>query len=460
MFKLNQLVQSLRQQKCSSRDLVEQCLEQIESPEGEGARALLTVYKERAQDQADHIDGMRKKGWKLPDHNGIPITIKDLFDTQGEVTRAASHVLDDQAPAKADAPVVTSLRNAGFIILGKANMTEFAFSGLGINAHYGTPRNPYDRLVQDDSFPVVTGRIPGGSSSGGAVSVSDGMAAATIGTDTGGSCRIPAAFCGIVGYKPTASRVSTAGAVPLSKSLDSIGPLANSVDCCRRLDTIISGTYPTIEHEPEYTADGLRIGVLKGYATENLDDTVATNFYAALSRLLGARVHLNDLTIRELEQFPTISRKGSIVGAEAYAWHQKYLKQYSNRYDPWVKARIEVSANQTAADYIDLLNFREWIKGKVAHYAATYDALALPTVQIIPPTMASLTDNEDSIAINQLCLKNTAIGNMLDHPAISIPCHEAGSAPTGFMLMATRCDDDARLLAIADSLESIIRVPA
>jgi len=288
MYELNQLAQSLQRQTCSSRELVERCLSAIEMPGGEGSHALLTVYREQALDLADHIDRARIKGWSLPTYSGIPITIKDLFDTQGEVTRAGSHVLDEQAPAVADAPIVAALRNAGFIIIGKTNMTEFAFSGLGMNAHYGTPRCPFDRAAQDNSFPVMPGRIPGGSSSGGAVSVSDAMAAATIGTDTGGSCRIPAAFCGIVGFKPTSSRVSTEGAVPLSTTLDSIGPLANTVDCCQTLDRILSNT--TRERpEPRRTATGLRIGVLKGLTTDTMDDSVATNFYAALARLSAAK---------------------------------------------------------------------------------------------------------------------------------------------------------------------------
>src|SRR5947209_7127231 len=206
-----------------SRGLTEECLARIENKAGEGQRTFLKVHAEAALAAADFHDRMRASGAAVSRFAGIPISIKDLFDIAGDVTTAGTMVLRDAAPAAADAPAVARLRAAGFVAIGRTNMTEFAFSGIGINPHYGTPLSPYDRKAR---------RIPGGSSSGAAVSVSDGMAIGAIGTDTGGSCRIPAALCGVVGFKPTAARVPKQGAFPLSITLDSIGPVAASVACC------------------------------------------------------------------------------------------------------------------------------------------------------------------------------------------------------------------------------------
>src|SRR5436305_7181670 len=177
------------------------------------------------------MDGLRRVKAAPSRYAGIPVSIKDLFDIKGQVTRAGSRALDDSPPAEADAPVVARLRRAGFVVIGRTNMTEFAYSGIGINPHFGTPKGIWQRGA---------GHVPGGSSSGGAVSVADGMAHAALGTDTGGSCRIPAAWNGIVGFKPTQRRVPLDGAVPLSTTLDSIGPIARTVKCCAVLDAVLA----------------------------------------------------------------------------------------------------------------------------------------------------------------------------------------------------------------------------
>lgn len=445
MSNLVDMSRKLARGKVTSRELVDRCLSAIADSEGEGSRAFLTVYEERAKAEADHIDQARTKGLHVPSFAGIPISIKDLFDVAGEVTRAGSRVLDEEAAAAVDCVVVSRLRRAGFVLLGKTNMTEFAYSGLGMNTHFGTPLNPYDR---------PSGRIPGGSTSGGAVSVADGMAAATIGTDTGGSCRIPAAFCGIVGFKSTSARVPRQGAFPLSKTLDSIGPLANSVSCCAVLDSVLSGGEGV--DEESFPEIGLRIGVLEGYVTEKLDDHVAASYQTALARLSSRGVTLKPITINELGELPHINRNGGLVGADAYAWHRTYLESRAEHYDPWVRARFEAGKAQSAADYIELIEQRARLIAVVRKKAHMFDALALPTVQITPPTIASLSDPELSNPINLLCLRNTAVGNFLDRPAISIPCHELGTAPVGFMLMADT-GQDRRLLAIARGVEYAIR---
>src|SRR5215212_3135370 len=270
--------------KPSSRDRLEQALTQINDPKGEGVRACLTVYADSARQAADAADARAKTGKPLGALDGVIVSIKDLFDVKGEVTRAGSRVLANEGlVATADAPVVARLRAAGAVIVAKTNMTEFAFSGVGHNPHYGTPGNPADR-----------GRVPGGSSSGAAVAVADGMCEIAIGTDTGGSTRIPAALCGIVGFKPSKYRVPTEGAFPLSFTLDSVGPLARTVADCAKADAVMAG-------DPAWTIDpaplgGLRLGIPQGLPLENLDGAVAPRFQQALKILGAAGVRLSDET--------------------------------------------------------------------------------------------------------------------------------------------------------------------
>src|SRR5881227_952615 len=228
---LAKLAEELESGRTTSRKLVEACLAKIADPAGEGQRAFIHVDMDAALAAADAMDGLRKVKAAPSRYAGIPVSIKDLFDIKGQVTRAGSRALDDSAPAEADAPVVARLRAAGFVVIGRTNMTEFAYSGIGINPHYGTPKGAWQRSA---------GHVPGGSSSGAAVSVVDGMAHAALGTDTGGSCRIPAAWNGIVGFKPTQRRVPLDGAVPLSTTLDSIGPIARTVKCCAVLDAVLA----------------------------------------------------------------------------------------------------------------------------------------------------------------------------------------------------------------------------
>src|SRR5947199_2326760 len=235
----------------SCRDRLEQALARIGDPKGEGARACLTVYTEAAHAAADAADARANSGISLGPLDGAIVTIKDRFDVTGEPTRAGSRIMADAPPAKADAPVVRRLRAAGAVIVAKTNMTEFAFSGGGANPHYGTPGNPADRA-----------RIPGGSSSGAAVAAADGMCQIAIGTDTGGSTRIPAALCGIVGFKPSQWRVPTTGAYPLSYMLDSVGPLARTVADCAGADAVLAGQESApLEPTP---VPGLRLGVPQG----------------------------------------------------------------------------------------------------------------------------------------------------------------------------------------------------
>lgn len=438
---LSELAAGLSKGWLHSADLVADALDQIAGAEGQNGTVMLATYADQARAQAALTDAARARGLPLPKFAGIPLTIKDVFDVAGETTRAGSRVLDIQPPASADATIVRRLRRAGFVVIGKTNMTEFAYSGLGINAHFGTPRNPHDRVVS---------RIPGGSSSG---SVASGIVPASIGTDTGGSCRIPAAFCGIVGFKPTSGRVPTQGTIPLSRSLDCIGPLANSVSCCAQLDSVLSGGVGA--DVAPFPANGLRLCVLGGYASDHIDAEVGKAYEAALSRLSVAGVRLFPLTIAELADLPGINAKGGIVGAEAYAWHAPFIDARADHYDPWILERFSAGRSQSARDYIAVIEARSAMQASVAERLANFDAAILPTVQIIAPSLASLADNADSVAANLLCLRNTAIANFLDLPAITIPCQKPGQPAVGAMLFG-RKGDDQRLLSVARGLETII----
>src|SRR5438128_1844348 len=274
--------------RTTARKLVEECLARIADPAGEGARTFIHVDKDAALAAADAMDRLRKANAAPSPYAGIPVSIKDLYDIKGQVTRAGSRALEDSAPAEADAPVVARLKRAGFIVIGRTNMTEFAYSGIGINPHYGTPKSAWNRSV---------GHVPGGSSSGAAVSIADGMAFGALGTDTGGSCRIPAAYNGIVGYKPTQRRVPLDGGVPLSFSLDSFGPLANSVACCATLDAVLAAE-PATPIQPRPIM-GLRLAVPTTVALDELDDAVAKTFDRALQRLSKAGTLIEHVEVPE-----------------------------------------------------------------------------------------------------------------------------------------------------------------
>jgi aspartyl-tRNA(Asn)/glutamyl-tRNA(Gln) amidotransferase subunit A len=430
----------------ASRDLVENCLSRIANPEGagEGRRAFLKVHTEQARAAAGFHDQSRRHGAAASPFSGIPISIKDLFDIAGDVTTAGSTVLGDAASAPRDAIAVARLKAAGFVPIGRTNMTEFAFSGLGINPHYGTPLNAYDRK---------TGRIPGGSSSGAAVSVTDGMGYAALGTDTGGSCRIPAALCGLVGFKPTANRVPLDGAVPLSSSLDSIGPIAPSVACCAALDAVLSGEQPG--DLPAFPLEGLRLAVPQTLVLDGVDATVGAAFAAALSRLSQTGARIVDIPLRELGELPHINRLGGFGAAESYAFHRSLIERKHDQYDPRVVSRILRGSEQSAADYIDLVHARADFIRRLGAIMAPYDALLMPTVPVIAPPLGAFDVQDTYRDINLLMLRNPTIANFIDGCSISIPCHRAGDAPVGLMLIGPS-NGDARLLAIAAAIEGLV----
>lgn len=425
--------------------LTEQALSRIADPAGEGATAFISVYQDQALAAARASDILRAAGLARSALEGIPISIKDLFDYKGDVTRGASALLKDAPAATSNATLVDRLQAAGAIIVGRTNMTEFAFSGIGINPHYGTPRAPWDR---------EHGRIPGGSSSGAGVSVSDGMAVAAIGTDTGGSIRIPAAFCGITGFKPTADRIPAEGVMPLSHSLDSSGPLARSVECCALVDAVLSG-----EPEPTLTRldpKQLRFIAPTNYVLNQADDKVKTDFAAALAKLKAQGVHIDEVEIPELDQLPYINRTGGFVCAEAWFYHQENIEQHEDLYDPRVASRILRGKSQTSADYIELQQTRQQWIAQMEALLASYDGMLMPTTPLLPPTIAELVADEDEFfRANGLILRNPAIVNFLNGCALSLPCHAADTAPVGFMIAAPAYHD-SELLNVGHTIESLL----
>jgi aspartyl-tRNA(Asn)/glutamyl-tRNA(Gln) amidotransferase subunit A len=440
------LADDLAHGRTSARKLVEECLARIADPAGEGQRAFIHVDKDAALGAADAMDHLRKASAAPSRFAGIPVSIKDLFDIKGQVTRAGSRALQDSPPAEADAPVVARLRAAGLVVIGRTNMTEFAYSGIGINPHFGTPKSVWQRNV---------GHVPGGSSSGAAVSIADGMAYGALGTDTGGSCRIPAAYNGIVGYKPTQRRVPLDGGVPLSSSLDSFGPLANSVACCAALDAVLAGEGITpIKPRP---IKGMRLAVPTTVALDDLDDAVAKTFDRALQTLSKAGALIDHIEVPEFLDVGVMNAKGGFAAAESFAWHRYLITSKGDIYDPRVYVRILRGEAITAADYIDLLNARRSLISRIATRLAPYDALVMPTTANTPPRIANLADDKAFATANLRSLRNCTLINMIDGCAISLPAHREGEVPVGLMLAAAG-GADRRIFELAAAMEGVIRV--
>lgn len=442
---LEMLAQSLESGAVTSVALVEDALAQVHDASGQGSRVYTQLFEAQALDAARASDLLRGAGLKRSAIDGVVISVKDLFDVSGQVTRAGSVVLADAAVATSDAVVVARLRAAGAIVLGTTNMTEFAFSGLGLNPHYGTPLAPFERAV---------GRIPGGSSSGAAVSVSDGMAAAAIGTDTGGSVRIPSAFCGLVGFKPSAQRNPKQGTIPLSTSLDSIGPLGHRVTCCAWLDAVMSG-------EPISTPNARSVSSLilakpKQVVFDEVEPIVLQTFVQACEVLQQAGAKIVEIDVPEFSEWQSIHARSGLVAAEAWAWHQHLIAEKGDRYDPRVLNRLLLGEHIQAGAYIEAIHRRQdWVKRLNARTHA-FDALIYPTVAVIAPLLAPLIESDVLYGkTNALVLRNTAIMNYFDACSLSLPCHVTGQAPVGLML-STRSGQHTHLLDIGLACEQVL----
>jgi aspartyl-tRNA(Asn)/glutamyl-tRNA(Gln) amidotransferase subunit A len=441
MWTVAQLCADLAAGRTSSRELVEQALARIAERSGEGERAFLKVYAQSARAEADHADRLRRAGVRRSAIDGLPISLKDLFDVAGDTTRAGSRILADAPPAARDAAAVARLRAAGALFIGRTNMVEFAFGGVGLNPHYGTPRNPYDRK---------TGRVPGGSTSGGAVAQADGMCVMALGSDTRGSIRGPAALCGLVGFKPTAGRVPREGAFPLSFTLDSVGPIANSVACCAAYDAVLAG-------EPggelaTLAVKGLRLMLPRSSAIEDLDSPVGKAFDAALARLSRAGALVTETAVPAFNRQGEYFKGGGFAGAEAFHIHRPYFERLSE-YDPRVGKRIVMGKELSASDYLGFADLRAAFMREIQALAAPFDAIVMPTVACVAPTIAeaSATD-DDYFRWNMRILRNPGLINFLDGCAVSLPCHERGTAPVGLMVCGI-AGSDRHVLAVAAAIE-------
>jgi aspartyl-tRNA(Asn)/glutamyl-tRNA(Gln) amidotransferase subunit A len=441
MWTVAQLAADLDAGRTSSRELAEQALTRIGDRAGEGGRAFLKVYADAARADADYADRLRKAGVRRSRVDGLPVSLKDLFDVAGDVTRAGSRIRAEARNAERDAPAVARLRAAGAVFIGRTNMVEFAFGGLGLNPHYGTPKNPYDRKA---------GRVPGGSSSGAAVAQADGMAVMSLGSDTRGSVRGPAALCGVTGWKPTANRVPREGAFPLSFTLDSVGPLANSVACCAAYDAILSG-------EPDaglarMEAKGLRLLLPRSSALDDLDPTVADFFQAALSKLSQAGAVISERPVPQFDRQTEYFKGGGYAGVEAYHIHRANAERIGE-YDPRVGKRILLGQSLTASDYLAFGDLRAQFIGAIQALVAGFDAIVMPTVPCIAPTIAEVDATDEAyFRWNMRVLRNNGLINFLDGCAASVPCHEPGGAPVGLMVCGL-AGSDRHTLAAAAAIE-------
>jgi aspartyl-tRNA(Asn)/glutamyl-tRNA(Gln) amidotransferase subunit A len=434
-----QLAQALRSRDVSAATVTDQCLAVI-ADRNPSLNAFITVLAEHAREQARHADAEIAAGRYRGLLHGVPISLKDLIDVQGTPTTAASKVREGHI-ATADAAVVTKLREAGAIIIGKTNLHEFALGTTNEDSAFGPARHPLDPA-----------RSPGGSSGGSAASVLAGMAYASIGSDTGGSIRIPSAVCGLVGLKPTIGEVSTAGIVPLSATLDHVGPLCRSVEDAAIVYDVLRGTTPD-EHETRRGAKGFRLGVLRGYFTAVLDPQVVSAFERASARLRDEGVTLGDADIPHAGDIAPIYVH--IVLSEAAAYHAKTLESHGDAYTANVRQRLELGRYILAEDYVRALRGREMLMTEVDAALAGCDGLLLPAVPIpahkIGVSMVRIGGAEESI--RNLTLRQTQLFNVTGHPAITVPC---GTTPAGLPIGAQlvgRRGDTAGLLTLARALE-------
>ena len=428
----------------SSRALTEESLARATDPQGQGKVVFTKLFAEEARSVAEAVDKMLAAGTDLSGLCGLPISVKDLFDVRNDVTTAGAVALRQFPSASADATVIARLKRAGAVILGKTNMTEFAYSGVGINRHYGTPVNPYDSRAR---------LIPGGSSSGGAVSVADGMVLAAIVSDTGGSARIPAALCGLTGFKPTQKRIPLDGVFPLSPSLDSIGTIARTVDCCAIVDNVLAAGEPGELTPPKLSAQTFTVP--QNYVLDGLDSHVVKTFDSALQKLSSAGATIVEARLPELDEIASANAKGGFPAAESFAFHRRLGADFG-AYDPLVLERILAGQSMTAAEYLDLREARVSLISRFRTAYARIDWILCPTVPIVAPPIRRLqSDPEEYRRVNRLLLRNPSIANFLDQCRLTLPCHEPGGAPVGLMHIGPS-GQDRSLLSIGRATETVL----
>lgn len=427
----------------SATQKLEAALTAIAAAGDEGARIFTRLYADTARTAALAADTRAASGQSLGPLDGRIVSIKDLFDVAGEATTAGSTLLRNAAPAARDAVVVSRLRAAGAVIIGKTNMTEFAFSGVGINPHYGTPGNALD-----------ISRIPGGSSSGAGVSVARGMAEIAIGSDTGGSVRIPSAFNGLVGFKPTQARVTREGAFPLSFTLDTLGPLCRSVADAAATDSVLAGIAD--EALPQRDVRGLRLGVPRGLMFSQAQDEVLAAVEQALAQLASAGAQVKDEALDDLLAEPfRLQERGTLVAAEAAWIHRQWVDSQPERYDPIVMTRIRRGQTLDAASYVGIQQARAALLPMLDARMKNVDALVLPTVPVLAPPIAEVQAEEAFLRTNALVLRNPSVFNFFDLPALSLPLPRSAGQAIGLMLVGKRGQDRA-LLALGAAVEGLL----
>jgi aspartyl-tRNA(Asn)/glutamyl-tRNA(Gln) amidotransferase subunit A len=412
------------------------------------AHAFIRLFDGSARASAAALQAMQCAGAPLGRLAGAPISVKDLYDVAGFATTAASATMHDAPAAAGDSPAVARVRAEAGVLVGHTNMSEFAFSGVGINPHFGTPANPATRALD------ATARVPGGSTSGGAVSVAAGAALAALGSDTGGSIRIPAALQGLVGFKNTQRLTPLEGTVPLSSTLDTVCAITRDVADAVVMHEIVAQRHAQIDTRP---LAGWRLAVPGTLLLDGLDATVARAFERTLQALRAQGARIEDIVLPELNEVASINASGGFAPAEAWAWHRKRLAERADGYDPRVAMRIRRGEAMGAADYIELLHARALWIGRMAAAMRGFDAMLSPTVPIVAPAVAPLVASDEAFfAANGALLRNPSMVNLLDGCALSLPCHRADELPVGLMVWSGALADD-HVLSIGLTIEAALR---
>jgi aspartyl-tRNA(Asn)/glutamyl-tRNA(Gln) amidotransferase subunit A len=445
-----QLGQSLRDGSVSTEEVAEQALAAIATCEDQAIFTRVTA--DRARAEAKSGSQRRRNGRPASALDGVPVAWKDLFDLAGVPTTAGSRLFEANAPAREDAKVVLRLKDAGMVCVGRVNMTEFAYSGIGLNPHYGTPRNPHGR---------GEARVPGGSSSGSAVAVARGLVPVAIGTDTGGSVRIPAAFNGIIGYKASTDRYPMGGVFPLSQTLDTLGVLAQSVEDAVVVDAAMCGV--ATPRTRKASVKGLRVIVPTNVVFEDCQPAVMKNFEAALERLMSAGARIERNAMPALDEILMLSRRhGTIVAAEAYALHRERVEgPDADRIDRRVAKRIALARTMQMVDYIAIMQARSRLIWQMNQLLAGDVLVAMPTVPHTAPSIEALEADDDLfVRFNARTLRNTMLGNFLGWCGVSFPTGtDENGLPTALLLSGAPATDE-RLLSFSLGAEALIREPA
>ncbi|HSW23888.1 MAG TPA: amidase [Burkholderiaceae bacterium] len=414
-------------------------------------KAFIRLFEASALASASALQGMHRAGAPLGPLAGAPISVKDLYDVAGFPTTAASSTMHDAPVAAQDSPAVARVRQAGGVLIGHTNMSEFAFSGVGLNPHFGTPANVATAALD------ATPRAPGGSTSGGATSVAAGAALAALGSDTGGSVRIPAALQGLVGFKNTQRLTPLEGTVPLSTTMDTVCAITRDVRDAITMHEVLAQR--SVPPDPRPLA-AWRLAVPRTLMLDALDTTVAGAFERALQALRAAGACIEDIVLPELAETAAITAGGGFAPPESWAWHRKRLAERGAGYDPRVAMRIRRGETMSAADYIDLVHARRrWIDRLTAALRG-FDAMLSPAVPIVAPAVAPLVASDEAFfAANGQLLRNTSMVNLLDGCALSLPCQREGEFPVGLMVWRDALADDA-VLNVSLAIESVLRSAA